>query len=199
MLSLWHRYVQDLGQETIVQSIFVDGKEIEFVTRPSRRARRLGLTVYPGGRLVVTVPASGDTTKISHFLRQHSVWISKNLRRFANKKKLPGGVKDYRENKKNARKLIEERLEYYNLHYRFSYGRVSIRDSRSRWGSCSRKGNLNFSYKLVYLPPRVRDYVVVHELAHLRYFNHSTAFWATVAETIPEHVALRKELRSFVH
>jgi predicted metal-dependent hydrolase len=121
------------------------------------------------------------------------------VRRFAGKQKLPGGLRDYRANKESARAFIHTRLRYFNAHYAFTYHGVSVRDSRTRWGSCSRKGDLNFSYKLLHLPIRLADYVIVHELAHLRHFDHSPAFWATVAETIPDFAARRRELRAFVH
>jgi predicted metal-dependent hydrolase len=71
---------------------------------------------------------------------------------------------------------------------------------RSRWGSCSRKGNLNFNYKLIQLPQELADYIVVHELCHLKQFNHSHAFWNLIAETIPNHIELRKILKNqYIH
>lgn len=92
----------------------------------------------------------------------------------------------YQLHKETARKLIQERLEYFNAFYNLSYNRVAIRDQRRCWGSCSSKGNLNFSYKLLFLPPCLRDYVIVHELAHLRILNHSADFWAVVRERLPD-------------
>ncbi len=76
-----------------------------------------------------------------------------------------------------------------------AYGRVAIRAQKSCWGSCSRAGNLNFNYKLQFLPPRLQDYVIVHELAHLREHNHSARFWAAVAGVLPNWRSLRRELR----
>lgn len=77
-----------------------------------------------------------------------------------------------------------------------TYGRIAIRDQRTRWGSCSRAGNLNFNWRLVLAPPAVLDYVVVHELAHRIELNHSPRFWAIVARHCPEHEALRAWLRT---
>ncbi len=91
--------------------------------------------------------------------------------------------------------MILERLESLNKHYGLSYGRVAIRDQRSRWGSCSKKGNLNFNYRLLFLPLPLVDLVIAHELCHLKEFNHSTAFWGLVAETIPDLSLRREELR----
>ena len=95
-----------------------------------------------------------------------------------------------------AKKLVLERLTHFAPHYKVTYARVTIKDMRSRWGSCSRKGNLNFNYRLLFLPPELVDYVVVHELCHLREMNHSRAFWWLVAETIPDFVVRKHALRS---
>ena len=101
----------------------------------------------------------------------------------------------YQNHKEAARVLIHARLEYYNRFYQLTYKRVSIKDQRRCWGSCSSKGNLNFSYKLLFLPPCLRDYVVLHELCHLRVLNHSQVFWDTMAEVMPDYVERAVALR----
>ncbi|HEX6817884.1 MAG TPA: SprT family zinc-dependent metalloprotease [Ktedonobacterales bacterium] len=97
--------------------------------------------------------------------------------------------------RKQARAMIAERLALWNAHYHFSFGRVSIKEQKSRWGSCSRQGNLNFNWRLLLAPLSVLDYVVIHELAHLKELNHSPRFWAIVAQTCPDYAAKRKWLR----
>ncbi|OHA87048.1 MAG: hypothetical protein A2566_03780 [Candidatus Zambryskibacteria bacterium RIFOXYD1_FULL_40_13] len=97
--------------------------------------------------------------------------------------------------KETARKLVKERLEYWNMHYKFRYVRVSIRNQRSRWGSCSKSGNLNFNFRIATLPPNLVDYIIVHELCHLGEFNHSEKFWNLVAQKIPDYAELRAELK----
>jgi predicted metal-dependent hydrolase len=104
--------------------------------------------------------------------------------------------KHYLAHKEAARATILARLAHYNAHYGHTVRRVFIKNSKSRWGSCSSRGNLNFNYKLIFLPPKVLDYVVVHELCHLRHFNHGPEFWALVAEACPEHKRLRQALRA---
>jgi hypothetical protein len=99
-------------------------------------------------------------------------------------------------NKEAARKVILARVEELNTHYGFRYGRIAIRSQRSRWGSCSKKGNLNFNYKIVELPQELMDYVIVHELCHLSEFNHSRAFWFLVSKRIPNHRTLRTALHN---
>ncbi len=104
----------------------------------------------------------------------------------------------YLANKEAARALVAERVRHFNAHYRFAIGKIAIRNQKSRWGSCSKQGNLNFNYKIVFLSPEVRDYVIVHEICHIREFNHGKGFWNLVAETVPQYKEIRKRLRKTV-
>jgi len=101
----------------------------------------------------------------------------------------------YQKYKTEARFLVLNKLEKYNQVYNFKYNRVSIRDQRTRWGSCSKKGNLNFNYKIAFLPEELADYIIVHELCHLKEFNHSSRFWDLVARAFPNYLELRRTLR----
>ncbi len=94
-----------------------------------------------------------------------------------------------------ALKRIRERLDLYAPRIGVTFGRVAIRDQKSRWGSCSRKGNLNFNWKLIMAPPPVLDYVVIHELCHRLEFNHSPRFWSLVESQMPEYEAWKKWLK----
>lgn len=104
-------------------------------------------------------------------------------------------IKHYVEHKEAARTLVHARLAHYNQFYNFNYNRVAIRNTRSRWGSCSSKQNLNFNYRILFLPPELQDYLIVHELCHLQEMNHAQSFWDLVAEQVPQYkqrvVALR--------
>lgn len=91
--------------------------------------------------------------------------------------------------------MVERKIEQFNAVYNFKVGRVSIRNQRSRWGSCSRLGNLNFNFKIALLPEPLVDYLIVHELCHLGEFNHSPRFWDLVAHTIPDYRAKRRALK----
>lgn len=97
--------------------------------------------------------------------------------------------------REHARSLVHDRIAHFNAAGEYSVRRIAIRNSKTRWGSCSRAGNLNFHYKIALLPERVRDYVIVHELCHLKEFNHSRAFWNLVGEILPDYRELRGALR----
>lgn len=103
----------------------------------------------------------------------------------------------YEEHKEVARALVHKKLEAFNRHYGFIYQRVTIRDQKSRWGSCSKKGNLNFNYRIALLPDDLADAIIVHELCHLKEFNHSARFWERVKETIPDVAERRKRLNAY--
>ena len=101
----------------------------------------------------------------------------------------------YVANKEAARVLVHARLIHFSGLYGVSIRKVFIKNLTSRWGSCSQKGNLNFNYKLLFLPAEIADYIIVHEVCHLLEFNHSKKFWDHVAKTVPNHTALRCRLR----
>ncbi|MCX6718517.1 MAG: M48 family metallopeptidase [Candidatus Staskawiczbacteria bacterium] len=98
-------------------------------------------------------------------------------------------------NRETARIFVENRLSYFNKFYKFEINRVAIKNTSTRWGSCSSKKNLNFNYKIIYLKPYLADYLIVHELCHLGQLNHSKKFWALVAKAIPNYAEINKELR----
>jgi predicted metal-dependent hydrolase len=103
-------------------------------------------------------------------------------------------VKEIAFYKEKARALATARLAHFNSFYHFTYHRISIRNQKTRWGSCSSRGNLNFNYKIALLPAHLVDYIIVHELCHLGQMNHSAKFWELVSKTTPNYLALRKEL-----
>lgn len=97
--------------------------------------------------------------------------------------------------KDKAFDLVSRLFEENNSIYNFSFNNVVIRNQHTRWGSCSSKGNLNFNYKIVFLPEHLARYIVIHELCHLKEFNHSDRFWKLVSLAFPEYKTAREELR----
>lgn len=128
-----------------------------------------------------------------------SLFFFKKINRKSNFKKINT---EYLKYKEIARMIVSRKLEKYNAIYSlqkietfFKYNRVAIRDQSSRWGSCSSKGNLNFNYRLALLTERQSDYIIVHELCHLKEMNHSSKFWDLVEQSIPDYKAIRTELK----
>jgi predicted metal-dependent hydrolase len=95
-----------------------------------------------------------------------------------------------------ARRELPPRLLGLAAEHGLTVHRVSIRNQRSRWGSCSRKGHISLNWRLVQMPPAVRDYVMIHELMHLKRMDHSPTFWALVAQACPAFEAARRYLRT---
>jgi predicted metal-dependent hydrolase len=119
-------------------------------------------------------------------------FVKKTKKQF---KKLPRVSRHYRQNKEEARQLILADVHRLAPVCGVTLKRIAIRDQRRRWGSCSSLGNLNFNYRLAFIPVRLREYVVVHELCHLKELNHSEAFWAHVEAVLPDYKLRVAELR----
>jgi len=170
---------------------------LQYIMRVSRQARRLRLSVRQDGRVTLTRPLFMSQASAEGFLRAKMPWVLNQLERFKNQPLLikPATRRDYLKKREAARAIIAERLEYFRQLYGFKYRRVAIRDQKTRWGSCSKEGNLNFSYRLLDLEPGDRDYIIVHELCHLKEFNHSPRFWRLVAQAVPDYLERRKRLR----
>lgn len=146
------------------------------------------------GKVYVSSPHLVSQKRIELFLQEKADWITEKLEAsIKNARSIKFG--SYSTHAKRAKKLIKERVEHYNEFYKFSYNRISIKQHESRWGSCSRKRNLNFNYRLFFLPLELVDYVVVHELSHLQEFNHSKDFWKLVALQIPDYKQRRMQLK----
>lgn len=167
-----------------------------YTLKHTARAKRLRITIYRDASVVVTAPKRASTELIERFITEKSSWIQEKREQFLRNpiqiQKLKG---NYTRDKEIARKIVEAKVAQYNKIYNFPVKKIVIRNQKTRWGSCSRKGNLNFNYKIALIPERLAEYIVVHELCHLGEFNHSKRFWNLVAQTIPEYKELRKELK----
>jgi predicted metal-dependent hydrolase len=170
--------------------------EINCKIKKSRRAKNICLRVCSDASVVLTIPWWVNREVGLRFLRSKQAWLEDKIKNKQEElKNHPHRTRnDYLENKSAAERLVWGRLEHFNAFYNYIYNRVSIRDQKSRWGSCSGKKNLNFSYRIVFLPPELADYLVVHELCHLGEMNHSARFWKLVERTIPEYKLLRRKL-----
>lgn len=114
----------------------------------------------------------------------------------AETRRLEALKKRYRD---KARARFESRVAYYHKITGGRYTSVTVRDQKTRWGSCSSRGTLSFNYRLIFAPPDILDYVVVHELCHLTHMNHSADFWNMVGSVMPEYKIYRKWLKEHGH
>ncbi|MCF7820536.1 MAG: M48 family metallopeptidase [Candidatus Pacebacteria bacterium] len=172
----------------------IKGKKYNYKLVRRSNCRSLRLRVYQSGEISVSAPIWGLSLKrIEKFVSSAILNIDPKV--LARQKKLPEQRQNYLQLKEKARKLILSRLEIYSQKLGLEYRQVSIRNQKTRWGSCSKEGNLNFNYRLYNLPPRLLDYVIVHELCHLKEFNHSKKFWQLVASIFSDYKQLKKDLK----
>lgn len=173
---------------------------IEYSLVQSARAKHMRITIHPDERVVVTIPRRLSREAGKRFAESKKEWIDHAVKRLQKHKK-PGlaipkaSATDYKDKKGAALALAQERLRHFNTIYKLTWNGVSIKNTSSRWGSCSKQANLNFNYRIIYLPEHLADYLVVHELCHLQEFNHSDRFWKLVEKTIPDYKTLRREIR----
>lgn len=145
---------------------------------------------------MVRCPRRLSTRNVQAFVEEKRPWIEKHLAlRQARPQLAPFTQEELNALAQKAKQILPERIAYFASLLGVSYGRITIRAQRSRWGSCSAKGNLNFNCLLMLVPPEVRDYVVVHELCHRLELNHSSKFWAWVERVVPDYKLHRTWLR----
>lgn len=155
--------------------------------RVIRSARKtIALQITPAGELIVRCPRRMRQEDIQKFVDAKKSWITKHL---PSKPQTQPRFSDeeLRKLSDRAREAIPPRVAHFAPLVGVSYGRITIRSQRTRWGSCSGKGNLNFNCLLTLAPPEVLDYVVVHELCHRKEMNHSPRFWAEVEKVLPDY------------
>lgn len=163
--------------------------EIEII-RQSRKT--LTLKVDKNGKLIVKAPLFTFQKTIDDFIEKNKVWIEKQREKKQNSILDPNQVSEY---KREARDIIIPRVAELAKKYGFTYNSVKINSAMTRWGSCTSKKNLNFTYRLALAPDEVRDYVIIHELCHLRQMNHSKKFWDEVEAIMPDYKIQEKWLK----
>ena len=174
-----------------------------FVRHP--RAKRYLLRVTPDGTVRVTIPRGGSKREAAAFAEREHAWIEREQRRVAAQRLVraeeeqrgerPSAV-EARALREQAKRELSVRLLELAAQHGLTVTRISIRNQRSRWGSCSRSGHVCLNWRLVQMPATVRDYVLIHELMHLKRMDHSRAYWKLVAAACPEYKKARAWLRA---
>ena len=158
------------------------------------RSNRKTVSIQVNQDLSITVRAPQRVTQkeIKRILEKNDSWIQKHIEMLREKQAEAEDVKkltaeEIKTLAEQALKLIPQRVEYFARQVGVTYGRITIRNQKTRWGSCSSKGNLNFNCLLMLAPTEILDYVVVHELCHRKEMNHSKAFWTEVEKVLPDY------------
>ena len=191
-----------------------DGRIEYELIRMNRKT--LAIHISEDGKVTVKAPVGMRETMITDFISSKQDWIEARIKKahaesinrivicegatvpFRNKPLL---VKDAGKTRRwmieEARSEFEKKASFYSGIIGVSYNRIAVREQKTRWGSCSSGRNLNFNWKLIMMPEKVLDYVVIHELSHLIEMNHSKRFWNIVAEVCPEYIECRKWLKDY--
>lgn len=164
------------------------------VIRSSRKT--LSLEITPGGKVLVRCPRRMPQREIARFLEEKRPWLERHLEALSRRPQLPVLTPaELRSLAEQAARVLPERTAHFAQILNVTYGRITIRSQRTRWGSCSAAGNLNYNCLLILTPPEVQDYVVVHELCHRKELNHSARFWALVESVLPDYRTRRQWLK----
>lgn len=174
-------------------------KKPTYIIKKSKRAKRMRLAVYCDGSVVVTTPLGVNQTIIEKFVADKKQWLTDKINFFKSvdsKAIRTFSEDDYLKHKDEAFKLVLSRIKVFSKKLAFSYNSVNIKNQKTRWGSCSRNNNININYKIIFLPKKQQDYIIVHELCHLKEFNHSKKFWSLVEKIMPNYLEIKNELRN---
>lgn len=164
--------------------------------------KTLAIQITPDGAVKVRAPKGFPVSDIHRFLSDKEDWVLKHLAKTEYRKPLFPSSLSEQEHKRYiqiARDIFTQKTAYYASIMHTTYGRISIREQKTRWGSCSTDGNLNYNWRLIFAPEEVLNYIVVHELAHRKEMNHSPAFYGVVRSILPEYKKYQKWLRENGH
>lgn len=168
------------------------------IIRSNRKT--VSIEITKEAKVLVRAPYRMPDVEIQRFLNAKSDWIEKHIQMQKERMKTAQNTKqltneEIQELAEKALEVIPKRVAYYAKIIGVTYGRITIRNQKTRWGSCGSNGNLNFNCMLMRMPPEIQDYVVVHELCHRKEMNHSPRFWAEVEKVMPDYQVRRKWLK----
>ena len=183
-----------------------DSKPLDYMLARSNRRSTFSITIDENAQVTLHMPLSAREEEAVHFLEAHADWVLTHIQKQQEKapEKPVSSLSPEERQKKirflamKFRPVLVQRILYYEPMLPEDHRKIrsiTIRSQKTRWGSCSSKGGLNFNWRLCLAPPEVVDYVVVHELCHLCEMNHSPAFWALVESILPDYKASRQWLR----
>jgi predicted metal-dependent hydrolase len=150
----------------------------------SQRAKLIRITINQDKTIRLTVPRGKSVDNSMQFLHSKIPWIAKHQQRLSRLENIPANLRQPKINERQAINTLISRLEELAKNYNFKYNKVTIRNQKTKWGSCSAKNNISLNINLARLPDELRDYVILHELVHTRIKNHSREFWAKLDKIV---------------
>ena len=166
--------------------------------------KTISIEVTPECDVIVRAPYLTSRREIARFLDDRTDWINRTVRRMEKNRAQSGtdrgtllSDEEILMLSEQAKDVIPHKVNYYAMLLGVDYGRITIRNQKTRWGSCSSKHNLNFNCLLLRAPDAILDYVVVHELCHIRHMDHSKEFWNEVEGILPDYKKRRKWLKDY--
>jgi predicted metal-dependent hydrolase len=170
-------------------TIQLQGASLNFTVKKSHKAKNLRISMFKDNELVVTIPKRLGYKHGVSFAKSQISWICQHY--------VPQVVAMVPEldNKRTLLSELKFKVDRVNALYQFPYNKIQLKKMRTRWGSCSCRGNLSFNEKIFFLDSETQDYIIAHELCHLKEFNHSPNFWNLVAVSVPNYQEIRKKLR----
>lgn len=172
------------------ETVKIEGLSVLLV-RSSRKT--LAVQIRADGTVIARAPLRMPKDRILCFLSEKASWIRMQQGRMQERENMRQQARIHldaaqeKELRERAKSVLAQRTAYFARQIGVTYGRITVRDQKTRWGSCSQTGNLNFNFRLILAPLEVLDYVVVHELCHRRQMNHSAQFWQEVAQVLPDY------------
>ena len=178
-----------------MEKIYHDAEFGPVTLRKRARNRRITLRVSRRSGILISLPWLASYSRGLAFLESQRDWVRKVLERQASHPVPELSAEETARLRAEAKATLPPRLAALAAQHGFVYNSVRIKNNRSNWGSCSRKGNINLNLRLVTLPPAPQDYVMLHELCHLRHPNHGPGFHTLLESVCPGHRSLQRELR----
>ncbi len=186
----------------LLQMIHLPINMLEYELIRTKR-KTLALYVRQDGRIEVRAPLAASKAYIDGFVKQKQDWIlntrNKIAKRQAAKKIIRLTTSEEAQYKKQAKVYFQQKCQHFSGQMGLKPTSVKVNGAKTRWGSCNHRGDVNFTYRLIFAPEELIDYVVVHELAHRKEMNHSADFWAIVEQIMPDYRSRRKKLKEFQH
>jgi predicted metal-dependent hydrolase len=180
---------------TILQ---IDGLgAVEVTVVRSKRAKRVRITIKPDQTVRLTVPRIGTVAEAQEFLRSKTPWLKRHLQRLRESAQAPSDGRPPRIDPAKAESLLRARLEELAALHGFKYAKLTIRDQKTKWGSCSAKNNISLNVNLVRLPADLRDYVILHELVHTKTKSHGKEFWGEMNRLLGDAKGKQRRLKRY--